>query len=210
MLPSWFFLKARLPNRTPPPLRQLKMPFRETRYLMLVLGSVMVMMAYVPLHSAQQTFTDTLRWFVPYFNAPLLASSNRVSPSVQSYAVTILQAGSMAGRALCGFLADRFGVYRIFIGSAVACGVTLLAFWTGWPFPTPAVAVGLFLYGLVSGPWITLVPTACAAISPVKELGMRVGMIWTLSGLTLLAGPVIGGRKSTVILTGDSQTKDCC
>lgn len=44
MLPSWFFLKARLPRRQPPPLRALKMPFKETRYLMLVLGSVMIMM----------------------------------------------------------------------------------------------------------------------------------------------------------------------
>lgn len=110
--------------------------------------------------------------------------------------MTILQAGSMVGRAACGFLADRIGVYRVFTGSAVCCGITVLAFWTGWPLPTPVVVIGLFLYGLVSGPWITLVPTACAAISPVKELGMRVGIIWSLSGLTLLAGPVIGGRES--------------
>lgn len=102
----------------------------------------------------------------------------------------------MVGRAACGFLADRIGVYRVFTGSAVCCGITVLAFWTGWPLPTPVVVIGLFLYGLVSGPWITLVPTACAAISPVKELGMRVGIIWSLSGLTLLAGPVIGGRES--------------
>lgn len=47
MLPSWFFLNARLPNRTPPPLRQLKAPFKEVRYTMLLLGSVMVMMRSV-------------------------------------------------------------------------------------------------------------------------------------------------------------------
>ena len=104
----------------------------------------------------------------------------------------------MTGRAGCGFLSDRLGVYRVFVTSAICCGITVLAFWTGWPMPTPVVVVGLFIYGLVSGPWIALVPTACAAISPGKELGMRVGMIWTLSGFTLLAGPVAGGRESSL------------
>jgi MFS family permease len=44
MLPSWFFLRARLPPRTPPPLKALRGPWKEPRYIFLVLGCMLVMM----------------------------------------------------------------------------------------------------------------------------------------------------------------------
>lgn len=44
MLPSWFFLRARLPPRTPPPLRALRGPWKERRYVFLVLGSMITFM----------------------------------------------------------------------------------------------------------------------------------------------------------------------
>jgi MCP family monocarboxylic acid transporter-like MFS transporter 10 len=43
MFPAWFILKARLPPRTPPPLRSLLGPWRETRYACLVIGSSLLM-----------------------------------------------------------------------------------------------------------------------------------------------------------------------
>lgn len=41
MLPSVFFLKARLPPRQPPPLSALKKPWHDPRYVFLVAGAAM-------------------------------------------------------------------------------------------------------------------------------------------------------------------------
>jgi MFS family permease len=44
MLPSVFFMKARLPPRAPPPLSYLKRPWKEPRYCFLVAASALYAM----------------------------------------------------------------------------------------------------------------------------------------------------------------------
>jgi hypothetical protein len=44
MAPANIFLKARLPPRRPPPWSALRKPFRETRYLLMLIGSCVVML----------------------------------------------------------------------------------------------------------------------------------------------------------------------
>lgn len=65
--------------------------------------------------------------------------------------------------------------------------------------PDAVVIIGLLGYGFGSGGWITLVAASCGAISPVREYGMRLGMLWSLSSLGIIAGPVIcGGEFSSL------------
>jgi MCP family monocarboxylic acid transporter-like MFS transporter 10 len=78
---------------------------------------------------------------------------------------------------------------------AAGCGISILGFWTGYPLPEPVIVIGLVLYGYTSGAWITLVAPSTGAISPVKELGMRVGMLWSIAAIAVLAGPVACGRE---------------
>lgn len=47
MIPSSFLIKARLPPRTPPPLKSLLGPWSEPRYVCLVLGVFFLMMKWV-------------------------------------------------------------------------------------------------------------------------------------------------------------------
>jgi len=129
----------------------------------------------------------------PYFNAPILSSSNHVSTVLSDYSIAILQAGSFLGRALSGVLADTFGVWHMFMFAAVLEAITMFAFWTVSPIPAPAVVVGEVLFGFSSGAWIALVAASCGAISPVKEFGMRLGMIWTVTSIPLIIGPVVCG-----------------
>jgi MCP family monocarboxylic acid transporter-like MFS transporter 10 len=44
-----------------------------------------------------------------------------------------------------------------------------------------------------TGAVIALVAACCAQISPVREFGLRLGMMWTIASLPLLAGPQICG-----------------
>jgi MFS family permease len=175
MLPACVWMKARLPPRDPPPLRALKAPWKEAPYAFLVIGSAVYM----------------LNVFSPYFNAPVLAA-NLLPPNLEGYAVALLQAGSFAGRAAAGVLADALGVWFVFGGTSFASAAVLFAFWTGAQ-GTAVGVLGLVTYGIVSGAWFTLVAAACASISPVCEIGMRLGMLWTLVGPPILAGPVVCG-----------------
>jgi MCP family monocarboxylic acid transporter-like MFS transporter 10 len=47
MLPSWFFLKGRLPPRLPAPLKSLLKPWKEARFAFLVIGTWFMMMKCV-------------------------------------------------------------------------------------------------------------------------------------------------------------------
>lgn len=95
-----------------------------------------------------------------------------------------------------GFLADRFGVWTTFVSMGVACSAVLYGLWTPTTLPGGAVVFGLVAYGVVSGAWISLIASSCAAISPMREVGMRIGMLFTLTGPPSLAGPVICGGES--------------
>ena len=135
-------------------------------------------------------------WFSPYFNAPILSSSDDLSPSISDYSIAILQTGSFFGRVLSGILADAFGAWNIFVTMAAVSAISLFAFWTAAPIPPAAVVVGTVAYGFGSGAWISLVAASMGVISPTREFGMRLGMLWSLSSIGILAGPVICGSES--------------
>ncbi|WWD01292.1 hypothetical protein V866_008235 [Kwoniella sp. B9012] len=177
MFPAWFFLKARLPPRSPPPLKSLKGPWLESKYTCLVLGSCLVMM----------------NWLSPYFDAPTLISSNNITGPIADYSIAILQVGSFFGRATSGILADTFGIWTVFVSSILGSSISILAFWVASPIPAGAVVVGLVGYGFASGAWVTLVAASTGAISPTREFGMRLGMLWTVTSIPSLIGPVICG-----------------
>lgn len=130
--------------------------------------------------------------FVPFFDAIMFAEANGVRPAVAAYSVAIIQAGSFGGRMLGGPLADRFGVWPVFHASGIASVISIFAFWTGAPGPGPAIA-GLVTFGAASGAWMVLVTASTAAISPVPEVGMRIGMLWSVGAIPNLVGPVICG-----------------
>lgn len=137
---------------------------------------------------------------------------------IATYATAILNAGSFTGRAFSGPLAGRFGVIEVFIACGVAGGISVLALWSSRAVGTAGTIIGLYLYGLfggqprvfpaqhdilitnatfnfssTSGAVIALVAACCAQISPVREFGLRLGMMWTVASLPLLAGPQLCG-----------------
>jgi MCP family monocarboxylic acid transporter-like MFS transporter 10 len=137
-----------------------------------------------------------ISWLSPYFNAPIYVASNALPSNIASYSIAILQTGSFLGRALSGILADLFGVWNMYVTMGLASGISIFAFWCPQPIPTAVAIIGLLSYGFASGAWITLVAASCGAISPTREFGMRLGMLWSLSSLGALAGPVICGGEA--------------
>lgn len=131
--------------------------------------------------------------FTPYFDAPIMAAANRLSPSIRNYSIAILQSGSFLGRATSGILADKLGAWRVYVAMALLTAGTLFAFWCATPMPAVAAVLGLWGYGFTSGAWITLVSAVTASISPAGEIGTWIGVLWTAISPPILAGPVVAG-----------------
>lgn len=177
MAPSWVLVKSRLPKRKPVPWSRLKHPWTDVRFAFFAFGCAMYM----------------FNWMSPLFNAPIIARANKVSTPVYDYAIAIMSAGSFLGRTLSGIMADRWGVWNVFGTTSFATVVVLFAFYVACPIHEGALIVGFVLYGWISGAWLTLVSAVIATISPVEEVGMRIGIAWSVCGPTMIAGPPICG-----------------
>lgn len=177
MFPSIFLMKPRLPPHDPPPWSDLKRPWKDRKYVLLVLHAAFF----------------ALNLMSPSYNALNLARANKVAKEVQVYGIAIVAAGSISGRVLAGQLADRVGVWTVGCTIPFVTAVVMFAFWTPPMIGTAATTIGLIGFGMCSGSWFTLVGAATASISPIKEVGMRFGMLVTIMAVPSMLGPVISG-----------------
>ncbi|KAL1407927.1 hypothetical protein Q8F55_004723 [Vanrija albida] len=177
MFPAWFFLKSRLPKRKPIALKLLARPWHDKQYAFFAIGCGFYM----------------FNWMSPMFNAPIISRANNASPAVYDYSVAIVSAGGLGGRTLSGWMADKLGVWNVFGTTSFFTAVVLFGFYVPSPIPNGALVAGFVLYGWVSGAWLTLVSAVVAKISPVEEVGIRIGMAWSICGPFMVAGPVICG-----------------
>lgn len=81
-------------------------------------------------------------------------------------------------------------MWTVFGSVGFMAATCMFAFWVP-PVKVPGTVVGLVLYGMISGSWFALLPAATASISPVRETGMRFGLVVTSLAVPSLVGPVI-------------------
>lgn len=180
--PAIFWMKTRLPPRTPPPLKMLLEPWKEQRYVFMVLGATGV----------------AINLFTPYFNAPVYAASHTKNKTINEYSVAFLQVGSCIGRLVGGPIALKYGIWNTYGTFGFLMSFTILAMWTGAPVGSAGAVIGLWLFGFTSGATITLTSASMASISPIQQIGMRFAMLWTGVGLGVLIGPPIAGKLITI------------
>ncbi|TCD69759.1 hypothetical protein EIP91_006295 [Steccherinum ochraceum] len=129
-------------------------------------------------------FFTSLGVFIPF--------DRGIDQTVASYSLTILNAGSTAGRLLPPFLADKLGVYNILLPSILSAAALLFAMF-GVKSSAGVVTEGL-LFGFFSGAYVSLIPPLLAALSPnLNELGLRMGFAFTVVAIAMLTGNPIAG-----------------
>ena len=131
--------------------------------------------------------------YVPFFYAEIYARSVcRTSDHIAFYLLAIINAGSVFGRLIPNFLADKTGPLNMQIGFGSAAAV--LAFcWIGVR-DTPGIIVWCVLYGFFSGTFVSLAGPIVVTLSPDHgTIGTRMGMALGSSGLGLLIGSPIAG-----------------
>ncbi|KAL8727467.1 MAG: hypothetical protein Q9181_005707 [Wetmoreana brouardii] len=112
------------------------------------------------------TFTLTtagvffIEWglFVPLSYISSYALANNVSPTFSYQLLAILNAGSVFGRGVPGYIADRLGRFNTMIATVFLCLISVLGIWLNVSGSIPGLCVFGILFGFASGSNISLTP----------------------------------------------------
>jgi predicted MFS family arabinose efflux permease len=105
----------------------------------------------------------------------------------------LVNAGAIPGRAIPGYLADRFGHFNVMCITALTCAVFILSLW----FPSSnnnSMVVGFaVLFGFWSGAAISLTPVCIGQVCKTEDYGKRSGTSFFVSSFGCLIGMPIAG-----------------
>jgi MFS family permease len=88
------------------------------------------------------------------------------------YLISIINAFSIFGRILPGFIADKTGPFNVQTIFSFTMAIAILAYWTPSHNEAAIITFGMF-FGFISGAFISLFPVCVATISPIKKIGAR-------------------------------------
>lgn len=142
-------------------------------------------------------FTGSIAMYVPFYYITPYATRLGVDSDLAFYCLPLMSAGSIFGRVIPGYIADRFlGPLSILMVFSTLSGVLGFA-WMAVDSEA-GVLVWAIAYGAVSGAFVSLQPTALVSItdeSKMNVIGGRMGVNEMISSLGLLIGtPVAGGE----------------
>jgi MFS family permease len=140
--------------------------------------------------------------FLPrYFLITPSAVAKGVNPGYAAWLLGLMNGLSIIGRLGIGSVADRYGKLTALIVSFVLCGTGHLAFWL------PAVVINgtdqrpvalmtafVVFVGLFGSGFVSLIPVVVADIFRPKDLASKVGLLNSVLGLGVLAGPSLANE----------------
>lgn len=120
-----------------------------------------------------------------------------MSQSAANSTIIIAQATSIVGRLAAGWSAARIGNMIQWAACSLASGIICIG-WMGARSPESFYAI-VALYGFVSGPLISLPPSAFATVCPdMRVFGTRLGMASALGAFASLIGSPIAGALTSM------------
>ena len=135
--------------------------------------------------------------FLPFNFVTLTAIEHGgVDPYLASYLIPVLHAVSIFGRILPGYLADKLGRFNIAVVMCYFAGILCLAVWLPAASQAGSFAFAAF-YGFASGTFVSILPALVAAISEIRQIGLRQGVMFMLVSPAALVGNPIGGALQT-------------
>ena len=138
-------------------------------------------------------FVNLLGLYVFYYYINIYALEVvGTSPSLASYLLAILNAGSFFGRLVPNYAAQRLGLLNVQIIFGVLSSA--LAFALLGIKSTPGVVAFTAIYGFVSAPFVSLPIPIVTSLTPDKSIwGTRLGMSFAVIGLGALIGSPVAG-----------------
>ncbi|KAF2482908.1 major facilitator superfamily domain-containing protein [Neohortaea acidophila] len=131
-------------------------------------------------------------FFSPFFYLTTYAIHIGETQSFAFYLIAILNAASLFGRVIPGYIADRVGPFNIItvsmLGSAIVCFC-----WTAVT-NTAGIVVFALAYGFISGATLSLQFACVGAVASKETVGQAIGIVQTSIALTALFGTPIAGE----------------
>ncbi|KAI0905310.1 major facilitator superfamily domain-containing protein [Ustulina deusta] len=152
-------------------------PFKEISLVMLLLG-IFIPIVYLAAQGFQEAHTSEAmaQYLVSIFNAK----------NADSYT------SSLFGRLAASYGADLIEIWNIFIIACTLCGISEFAPWI--PAKQPCIAIGFAITpGFVPGAFIGLIGALPISVSPLPEIGYRLGVVFLAVSITALTLAPIGG-----------------
>ena len=89
-------------------------------------------------------------------------------------------------------IADKVGHFNVMIVMGALTTILILGLWLPSDGNAPIIVFAA-LFGVSSGAGISLTPALCARLSPIQDIGVRTGTVFTISAFAGLTGSPIGG-----------------
>src|SRR6478752_9644736 len=137
------------------------------------------------------TFMNVLDSSIANVSLPAIAGDLGVSPNQGTWVITSFAIANAIAVPLTGWLSQRFGQVRLFVGSVM---LFVIASWLCGLAPNMATLIGFrALQGFVAGPMIPLSQTLLLASYPKALAGLAMAM-WAMTTLVApVLGPLLGG-----------------
>lgn len=130
--------------------------------------------------------------YFPFFFIQLNAIKSGVKPGLAFYTIAIMNAGSAAGRIVPNLFVHRFGVYNVIIPCVLIAAILVICTLA----VNTAIGTMIFavLYGFFSGAYVSMLPPMVSSLAKNDgEMGARLGVCFTFTGLGGLVGTPIAG-----------------
>jgi predicted MFS family arabinose efflux permease len=131
--------------------------------------------------------------FIPYTYIPSYAIHVGIKAQHAYRLSTLLNSGAILGRALPGYVADRFGAFNTMCGTSFTCSIFIFALWLSAGNNEAAVTAFAVIFGFWSGAAISLTPVCVASVCKIEDYGKRNGTTFSISSFGALVGIPIAG-----------------
>ncbi|KAJ4494542.1 major facilitator superfamily domain-containing protein [Lentinula edodes] len=164
-------------NKAPAQLAGLKC-LKEPRYMLLAAGGSLVALGAC--------------CFVPYFYVVDYAQSLGISSHMAFVVLALMNAGGVFGRVAPAILSDSIGRFNLLAPTSFLAGFLILISWM-FARTLSTLIVFSILYGFFSGAFISVITPCVAQISDIREIGMRIGLMYSIISFpALIGGPLAG------------------
>ncbi|KAJ7621068.1 MFS general substrate transporter [Roridomyces roridus] len=155
---------------------KLSETFRDSRFVLLAAGSCFV----------------ALGLFIPFFFIVDYAHDLKIPAQMDFIILAVMNSGGIAGRIAPAYLSDSLGRFNLLAPAACVSGLLCVFFWL---FSRSLVPLMLFAaaYGFSSGAFVSLMTPCVAQISDIRQIGSRIGILYSvISFPSLFGGPIAG------------------
>jgi predicted MFS family arabinose efflux permease len=111
--------------------------------------------------------------------------------------LAILNAGSVFGRVLPSYYADKIGPFNMNMISIAVTIIACFGIWLPAGGTTPGIVIFALVFGFTSGSNITLVPVAIGRLCQTQYYGRYYATCYTLVSMAVLVGIPIAGKILT-------------